>query len=382
MNLHPKMKIKKIVIFAGGETAGPIMPLLAIAKAWQERDSSITPVFFDRKVSVAAHLVPQRGFQFKTMTAGKLRRYWSFRNLLSPILILIGIIRSLILLSQLKPILVMGAGGYVQVPTIIAAWILRIPRIIHQQDVVPTFSNKVVALIANRVTTVFEKSVKDFSQGTGLEKNFAQTNKIFWTGSPCEWDKQYLQTAEARAEAIKLFKLDSDWPTVLVVGGGSGAKGLNQVVMHNLPELLKSVQVIHATGAGKQVKPPINLPEVHDRYHQYEFINRIDLAYSIADIVIARAGIGHITDLAFLSKVSIIVPMPNSHQEANAHFLYDNQAAVVIDQMDITQEMLGKIVRKILFDAKLQQTLRKNISQTIPTDSIERMFKVINSLVQ
>lgn len=375
------MKSKKIVVFAGGETAGPIMPLLAIAKAWQKQDPDVTPIFFDKRVSVAAHLVPRKGFVFQPMTAGKLRRYWSFQNLFSPLLIIIGIVRSLVLMSRLKPILVMGAGGYVQVPVIIAAWILRIPRVIHQQDIVPTFSNKLVTLIANRITTVFEKSVKDFPQGSGLEKNYKKDNKIFWTGSPCELDREYLQTKTAREEAIKLFKLDPEWPTVLVVGGGSGARGLNQVVMHNLAELLKSVQVIHSTGIGKKVKTPIDHPEIHERYHQYEFIDRIDLAYAIADVVVARAGIGHITDLANLGKVSIIVPMPGSHQEANAHFLYENQAAVVMDQLDISSDHLGKVVRKILFDAKLQQTLQKNIRQIMPVDATDRVLKVIKSLV-
>lgn len=383
MSSHQKMKSnnKKVVVFAGGETAGPIMPLLAIAKTWQEQEPDLVPIFVDRKVSVAAHLVRQRGFEFCAITAGKLRRYWSWKNFISPLLILFGVAQSLYLLVRVKPILVMGAGGYVQVPVIFAAWLMRIPRIIHQQDVIPSFSNRLMAIFANRITTTFEKSTKDFPEGTGLEKKLDSKSKIFWTGNPCELDAKFLQTEAARQEARKLFKLDPDWPTVLVIGGGSGARGLNQLVAHSLPELLKSAQVIHATGVGRKVKPASDHPEIHDRYHQYEFIDRRDLAYAIANVVISRAGVGSLTDLSKLSKISIVVPMPNSHQEWNAHYLYQANAAIVVDQIDIGPEYLAKVVKKIFFDAKMQEGLQQNIHNLMPQDANEKMMKVIKEVI-
>lgn len=371
----------KIIILAGGETAGPIMPLLAVAKIWKAEDPSIHPIFLDTKYSVAAHMVPRRGFEFRSMTAGKIRRYWSYKNFFSPFLIFIGIIRSLLLLASLRPILIIGAGGYVQVPVIIAAWILRIPRLIHQQDIVPSFSNRAVAVLANKITTTFEKSAKDFPQGTGFEKNYEDESKVYWIGNPCELDKTYLQSQAARDEAIKLFKLDPDWPTVLVLGGGSGAQGLNQVIAHSLPELLKTAQVIHATGIGKKVKIPKSNPKIHDRYHQYEFIDRMDLAYAISSVVITRAGIGSLTDLSVMAKPTIIVPMPSSHQESNAHFMFNAGAAIVLDQTELTPEHLGRMVKKIFFDAQLQQDLQKNISQVFPANANEKVMEIIYTLI-
>lgn len=365
---------KQFVVFVGGETAGPVMPLLALAEAWQSENENITPIFLDKKHSVAARIVPKHGYEFRTMTSGKFRRYWSIKNFFSPFLILFGIIRSLLLLSAVRPIVVVGAGGYVQVPVIIAAWMLRIPRVIHQQDLVPTFSNKFITPLANKITTTFEKSTKDFSQGLGFSKSYKSYNKMEWTGNPC------LVKPASKEEAIKLFNLDSDWPTVLVIGGGSGAMGLNQSLTHNLPELLKSVQVIHSTGRGKMIRPQLNSAELHDRYHQYEFIDRMDLAYAAADVVIARAGIGSITELSALGKISIIVPMPNSHQEINAQYLYERGAAVVLDQSDITPDLLAKVVKKILFDAKVQKDLIEGMKGIMPADSTQRMLSVIKAV--
>lgn len=370
----------KYVIFVGGETGGPISPLLALAKTWQNQDSAFTPIFVDVKKSVAARIVPKKGFQFKTILAGKFRRYWTIKNVLSPIQILIGFIQSLILLTKYKPEVVVGAGGYVQIPLVLAAFVLRIPRLIHQQDIVPTMSNKLVAPFANRITTTFEKSVKDFPQGLGLVKNYAKYNKVVWTGNPSYFsDPNYV--LPTKKEAQKLFKLQADWPTVLVNGGGSGAKGLNEALIHNLPELLKIAQVVHSTGPGKSIKPPSDNPAVHDRYHQFEYIENMDAALVAADVVISRAGIGAITELSGTKKVSIIIPMPNSHQEWNAKFLYDHDAAIVVDQLDITPELFAKIVRKVLFDLALQRKIQDGISKIMPSSANEKVLKVIQSLI-
>lgn len=364
----------KYVIFACGESAGPVLPLLTVAKLWCLQDPSLKPVFIDVRKSVASRIIPKHGYVFKSIITGKLRRYWTVKNVLTPFKLLFGFIQSLFILIRLKPIVVVGAGGYVQLPVVLAAWLLRIPRIVHQQDITPTLANKLCAPFSNKITVSFEKSLKDFSQGLGFSKNYAKYHKVEWTGNPCDAENK------PKEEAQKLFKLDPSWPTVLLIGGGSGANALNHALMHNLPELLKVAQVIHSTGVGKRVQPPIDLPAVHDRYHQYEFIEHISEALSVADIVITRAGMYTITSLAKLSKLSIIVPMPNSHQELNALYVYERNAAVVIDQTDITPETFARLVRKLLFDVHLQKQLRTNIHAIMPQHAAENMLKVILEL--
>lgn len=361
----------KYVIFAGGETAGPVMPLLAVAETWHQEDPHLKPVFVDVKNSVAAEIVPDYKYDFQTIITGKLRRYWTVQTIALPFLLLFGFVQSVWLLNKYKPIVVVGAGGYVQVPLIVAAWVMRIPRVIHQQDVLVTLANRAIAPITNKITTTFESSIKDFRQGSGFSNDYSKLKKVVWVGNPSssEIGKGHKQAAQ------KLFKLSDKWPTLLVVGGGSGAAGLNDQIVNALPVLTKSVQIIHSTGKGK-----LRLQEAV-RYHPYEFIDRMDLAYAAADVVIARAGIGTVTELSQLKKVAIIVPMPGSHQEANAELIYNAKAAVVVDQKDLTPEMLMRLIRKLLFDIQLQEKLRQNIGRLLPHDASHKMLRVIQSVV-
>lgn len=371
---------KRRVVFVGGETAGPVMPLLTLADAWVKQDQTIEPVFFDLRRSVASRVVPNRGYKFKSITSGKLRRYWTIKNIFSPFLTLFGLIQSLFLLATLRPIIVIGAGGYIQVPVVIAAWILRIPRIIHQQDIVPTFSNRICTPLANKITVTFEKSLKDFPQGLGFEKSYSHYTKVEWTGNPTDLNQDDV-TQEQRHSAQKLFKLDPEWPTVLVIGGGSGARGLNAAVNQSLPELLKIAQVVHSTGVGKRIRPNVDIAHGHDRYHQYEFIDQVNQAYIAADVVICRAGLGTITALSALGKLSIVVPMPESHQEWNAQYLYNHKAAIILDETDITPTTLAKTVRKILFDIELQKEMQKNIRAIMPGNGTENILTLVNKLL-
>lgn len=367
-------------VFVGGETAGPVMPLLALADAWVKTNPDLKPVFLDSRRSVGARIVPSHGYTFKSIVAGKFRRYWSIKNFFSPFLTLFGLLQALITLVRLRPVVVIGAGGYVQVPVIIAAWLLHIPRLIHQQDIIPSFSNRISTPFANKITTTFEKSVKDFPQGLGFAKSYSHYTKVVWTGNPTSLNFESV-TLEKKQRAHKLFNLEPDWPTVLVIGGGSGARGLNTAVNHSLPELLKIAQVIHSTGVGKRVRPNVDIAHGHDRYHQYEFIDQVDQAYLAADVVICRAGIGTITALSALSKLSIVVPMPDSHQEWNARYLYDHQAAIILDESDITPDTLAKTVRKILFDVNLQKEMQKNIHAIMPNNGTENILEIIHELI-
>ncbi len=367
-------------VFVGGETAGPVMPLLALADAWVKTNPDLKPVFLDSRRSVGARIVPSHGYMFKSIVAGKFRRYWSIKNFFSPFLTLFGLLQALIILVRLRPVVVIGAGGYVQVPVIVAAWLLHIPRLIHQQDIIPSFSNRISTPFANKITTTFEKSVKDFPQGLGFAKSYSHYTKVVWTGNPTSLNLESV-TLEKKQRAYKLFNLEPDWPTVLVIGGGSGAQGLNTAVNHSLPELLKIAQVIHSTGVGKRVRPNVDIAHGHDRYHQYEFIDQVDQAYLAADVVICRAGIGTITALSALSKLSIVVPMPDSHQEWNARYLYDHKAAIILDETDITPDTLAKTVRKILFDVNLQKEMQKNIHAIMPNKGTENILEIIHKLI-
>ncbi len=362
---------KKTILFAGGETGGPVAPLLAIAEYWQKQDPQINPVIVDVKRSAAAHMAEQSGYIFAPIITGKLHRHITWKLLLSPLLILIGLFQSLLLIREHKPILIIGAGGYVQFPLIVAAWLMKVPRLIHQQDLKVTLSNRITSPLADKITTTFQKSVKDFPQGSGFNTDFTKHHKVVWTGNPIR--NAALQGN--KKDGVKQFGLDPDWPVLLVIGGGSGAQGLNDAIEDSLFELLEVVQILHSVGKREQIAM------THPRYHQYPFIDPIGPAYAAADIVVSRAGIGAISELAKLKKVSIIVPMPGSHQEVNAELLYREKAAMVVDQTDLNPDRLLKSIRKLLIDSELQKQLSTNIGKMMPGDANEKVYKVIKELI-
>ncbi len=359
-------------MLAGGLSGGPVTPLIAISQEWQKHDEHIMPVLVDLKKSASAIFAKDRKIQFHSIITGKLRRYWAWQNFFAPILLLIGLIQSILLLKKYKPIAVLGAGGFVQIPLIIAAWILRIPRFIHQQDVKPTLSNQICSMFANLVTTTFEFSIRDFLQGTGLGHKYITTDKVIWTGNPMVIP----ETKTTKKEALEEFKLHEKLPVLLVMGGGTGSQALNTLIIQSLPELTKVVQVIHSTGRDKHEQ------RSHDNYRSYSFIENTDAAYKAADIVVSRAGIATLTELAMHKKASIIVPMPDSHQEYNAGLLYQTKSAIVLDQTELTVELLIKTIRKILFDVDFQKQMTDNFQLLFPPHAANKIYKLISDYIK
>ncbi len=154
------------------------------------------------------------------------------------------------------------------------------------------------------------------------------------------------------------------------MGGGSGAAGINSLIYEALPELCRTVQIIHSTGRGK------HKDITHNRYHAFEFVNRTDLAYAAADLVIARAGIATLTELSNLGKAGIIIPMPGSHQEANAVLLYKRKASIILDQRETSAAYLVSVIRRLLFDLPTQELLRKNIQKIMPHNSAKAVANI------
>ncbi len=354
------------IAIAGGQTGGPIVPLLAIVQELKDMGKRTSVLVFDVPKGAGHHLAQKNSFHFKPLHTGKLRRYWSWRTLLSPFAVAWGVIEALYYLGSFRPDLVLGAGGFVQAPVVLAAWFLHIPVLIHQQDVRPSLSNILSAPIAKRITTTFEESIRTFSTGTGFFRRKKHIQKVLWTGNPFRESLQNGKVTEAR----KHFKLDGDLPIIFITGGGSGATALNSLVYQALPQLKNTVQVIHGTGPGKMVH------RESENYHPFEFIDRMDLAYAAADLVVSRAGISTITELANLGKVSIIIPMPKTHQEENAMLLFRHKAAIILKQESTTADELSNLVRRLLLDGDSQKFLKQNISGLMPKQSAKKIAKI------
>lgn len=369
--MHESSK-KQYVFLAGGLTGGPIMPLLSICETWQIENPKITPVILDVRKSTSRHLAKLKHIPFHSIITGKFRRYWSIKNVFSPILVLIGFIQSIWYLWRYRPIAILGAGGFVQLPLLYTAWIFRIPRFIHQQDVLPSLANQLSAPVANIITTTFESSLRDFLQGTGLGKKFVSTNKVFWTGNPSTPIEKSLD----KTKALQIFNLSTDLPVLLVVGGATGSAAINELIISSLDKLTKVVQIIHLTGSRKTVA--VN----HFNYHPYEFLDNIHEAYAAADVVLGRAGIGTLTDLAKAKKPSIIVPMPETHQEFNAELIYQDHAALVVDQSELDADRLVSLIRQLLFDLEFSQKLVKNMGSLFPKNANQKVFHLYKTYLK
>lgn len=305
------------LLFTGGGTLGPVTPLLAVADAVRLRAPEASFSWIGTQQGPERALVEASGIRFFAIRSGKLRRYFSWRNVVDIVNIKIGFFQSLALLRRLRPDAVVSAGGFVAVPVVWAARCLRIPVHVHAQDIRPGLANKLSAPFAGSVSVAFETSLKDFAR-----------HHPTWTGNPV----RRAMLAGSREAARSLFGLEEGIPTLLVLGGGTGAAGVNDLVRGAMPTLAAAFQVLHVTGKGKG-----DAAFAHPRYHAVEFLtDGMAHAYAAANLVVTRAGIGTLTELAALALPTVIVPMPRSHQEENAQYFADHGAALFLDEVGAT----------------------------------------------
>lgn len=355
------------ILLVGGGSGGSVAPLLAVAKHIKQGHPSAEFLLVGTKSGPESGMAKNAGVKFVSVTSGKLRRYFSWQNFWSPFQITTGFFQSLKILKSFKPACIFGAGSFVQVPVVWAAWFLKIPVVLHQQDVAASLANKLCELAANKITVTFPQSVKSFSSSFGVFYKKHAGDKILTTGNPF---REELREGD-RELARKFFNLKSDLPVLLVIGGGTGAEFLNGLILDCLPELSKTVQIVHATGKGKFKSSAL------ENYHPYEFIDNMSGAYAASDIVLARAGLSTLTELSHLQKLSIIVPMPVSHQEVNGMLLAKMEAAIVVRQKKLEPKIFIGLVRKFLFARELQETLKHNIAKIMPHNANEKISEII-----
>jgi len=352
------------VILSGGATIGPVSPLLAIYEETKDRNLDAEFLWVGTKNGPEKALVEEYKIPFVSIPSGKLRRYFSFQNFFDPFRIACGFFSSLVLLMRFRPSLVVSAGGFVSVPLVWASWVLRVPVLIHQQDARIILANKLMAPFAKKITVTFQKNAEYFGR-----------KKAVLTGNPV---RSHLIERD-RETALNLFRLDVAVPTVLFVGGGTGAQRLNDLVLEGLQEIVSFCQVIHLMGAGKS-----NVLAKHPRYRGYEFLGKemMGNAYSAADLVICRGGMSTLSELGLFKKPSIIVPIPNTPQVENAYELRKYNAAEILDQSAITAKDFVRIIRETLFDESTMKNMSANVGRVFPSDAAARVLREMYSIAK
>lgn len=354
MKTSNNMGVKKIILTGGG-TGGSVTPLLALVPDF--RANGWESIWVGTYKGIEKNMVAQEGITYYSIAAGKLRRYISFQNIIDPFLVFWGFFQSLFLLSRLQANVVMSAGGFVSVPVVWAAWALRIPIIIHQQDVKPGLANRLMSVCASVITVTFEKSLQDY------------TTKAVWTGNPVR--------SEFR-EALS-FSEQKTLPVLLVLGGGTGSQAINTLVVKSLSDLTKHFLVIHISGE----KISQDLKSISN-YQPHSFLKAAELAKAMkqATLVVTRAGLGTLTELAYLSKPVIIIPMPYSHQEDNAYYFQKKGAAQVLDQKNCTSEQFTNAILSLAQNSSTLESLAKSINTIIKSGAREQIVALVRGVIE
>ncbi|MBU1126061.1 UDP-N-acetylglucosamine--N-acetylmuramyl-(pentapeptide) pyrophosphoryl-undecaprenol N-acetylglucosamine transferase [Patescibacteria group bacterium] len=352
----------KHILMTGGGTLGPVTPLLALAEVWKEQDSSVVFSWIGTEHGPESDLIEEKDISFYSLSAPKLDRYKKLSWLLVVPQLVMSCVRAFALLKNIQPHMVFTAGGYVSVPIVIVAWMMRIPCWVHQLDVTPGIANRVMAPFAKRISVTWEESAESFSK--------RKTEVVGGLIRP------YLLDGDS--ELFKdIFELDTNKPTVAVFGGGTGATAINETLEAIISDLQQRMNVIHLAGKGKLDE---KLVESKGTYVAREFFTNMADLYAAADLVVARAGMGTILEVAALRKPTILIPIPNSHQEANAKLLGDREAAIVIDQLN--PQVLKQEIEKMMFQSDLRQRMIKNLRSLLPMHGAGKIINAANAILK
>jgi len=352
------------IILSGGGTLGSVSPLIAIFEEFKNQGYECEFLWVGTSNGPEIEFVAQYNIPYVSIPSGKFRRYIAIQNFFDPLIIFFGFVKSIFIISRFKPSIILSAGGFVSVPLVFAGWLLRVPCLIHQQDARRGLANRFMAPFAKKITVTLEKSLKDFN-----------IKKTAHTGNPVRKDLVFLDTQKA----FEYFGLAKDVPVVLVLGGGTGAATINSLVLNSLQSIVEYCQIIHSTGHGK-----MNVEAKHSRYKSFEFLSAEDLkmAYACADLVISRAGMSTLTELAYLGKPTILIPIPNGHQEENAYEFGRYNACEILNQQELDPKSFSDIIKDILFDSAFMHDIARNIGKVMPRDASERVVNEIMKIIK
>lgn len=361
------------VIISGGGTGGHIFPAIAIANAVKERYPDAEILFVGAEDRMEMTRIPAAGYNIVGLPVAGFNR----TNLLQNVSVVRKLITSLFkakkIIKDFKPDIVIGVGGYASGPVLKVATSKNIPTIIQEQNSYAGVTNKLLAKKVSKVCVAYE----------GMDKFFPK-EKIVVTGNPCRQD---LVATVSREEACKYFDLDPTKKIILILGGSLGARTINQSIVFGLG-LLKGepVQLLWQCGKNYLYENSITLQnkkEEAENIKLFDFIDRMDYAYKVADLVVSRAGASSISELSILAKPTILIPSPNvaeDHQTKNAEALVENNATVLITDSDAPEVLLEQAIKLVKDTAQLS-ILSANIAKMAKLNSADKIVDEIDKLV-
>ncbi len=333
------------ILFTGGGTAGHIFPIIAIVREIRRNYpyGGFEFYYIGPKDKFAANLFSKEGIEVKTILAGKIRRYFSFKNIIDIFKFPIEFLQAFYQIFVISPDVIFSKGGYGSIAASISGWILMVPIFLHESDISPGLANRIVSKFALEIFISFPVQ----------KTKYFPVKKMLSVGNPLR--KEILDGS--KEEAKKLFKLTEEQPIILILGGSQGAQRINDILLTILPEILRNFEIIHQTGQRnfEQVKNEAEIIVTKDfkkYYHPFPFLNEEELphAYQAADLIISRAGAGSIFEIAAIGKPAILVPLPEAaqnHQVKNAYVFAENGAALVIEEANFTPHFILERIKHL-----------------------------------
>ena len=361
----------KRVILSGGGTGGHIYPAVAVAEALKSKyGDNVEILFVGAEGKMEMEKVPALGYNIVGLPIAGLQRRLEPKNLLVPFKTVSSVWKARSIIRDFSADAVVGFGGYASAPVLFAAQMLGVPTIIQEQNSYAGLTNKMLARRARRICVAYE----------GMER-FFPADKIIMTGNPLRG--RFAPAMQKSDEALAYYGFNAEMPTLLVVGGSLGTRTLNEMMKRWILSLEGKdapIQVIWQTGKYYEKEMQAFLEE-HPAKNIWQgaFIERMDLAYEVADLAVSRSGACTVSELCLIGKPTIFVPSPNvaeDHQTKNAMALVERDAARMVTDKEATEKCMP-LAMELLSDEPTLKTLSRNIAALGIRDAAERVMKQI-----
>ena len=360
----------KILIVCGG-SGGHIFPAIALAQSLKDKNKDIDLLFVGSDAVLDKRIFEKEALRYYVLSSNKMPYKPSFKTAAFLVKLFFDILKSFFILLKYSPDAVIGFGGYVSSPVIFAAFVLRIPGIVHEQNVVPGRSNKFLFRFADKIAISFEETKKYLGRFI---------TKAVFTGNPI----RITLLKDDRAGNIRKSGLDLKKFTILIIGGSQGAHNLNKAFLGALAgiddEKRSLLQVIHITGITDYVWVSQEYKELGIEHRVFSFVDNIEEAYSASDLVVTRSGASAIFEAAYFGRPMILVPYPfaMSHQSENAKVFAGNGAAIHIDEKDMTGDIMKDSIEGLLRNrAVLEEMAKKAKYLSVPDSSYNLAAEVL-----
>lgn len=355
-------------ILSGGGTGGHIYPAIAIANELKRRDPSCEILFVGAQDKMEMEKVPANGYKIEGLWISGLQRKLTLGNLLFPFKVLASKFKARKIIKSFRPDVVIGTGGFASGSIVNEAASMGIKTVIQEQNSYAGLTNKLLGKKVNTICVSYD----------GMDQ-FFPSQKIVQTGNPIR--KDIINIYSKKNNAIKLFKLDDEKKTLLILGGSLGAGTINKSIAEGIQKLQEAkINVLWQTGAYYYE----NYKQLNSEFIKVvDFIKEMDMAYAVADVVISRAGALSISEMSCANKACILVPSPNvaeDHQTKNAMALVNRKAAVMVTDAEAPQQLVNEVLA-LIKDEKHRNELKKNISEMARMDATEKIVDEILKLV-